>query len=364
MRRKLAVILSSDVAGYSRLVALDEETTIARFAKLKTSLMELVVAFHGRIFNTAGDAILAEFASATDAVRCAIEFQDTVRARNLAFPESQKMLFRIGIAIGDVLVQEDGDLLGDGVNIAARLQTLAEPGGICISSDVHGYVDRNLSCQVADLGPQELKNLTRPVRAYALSLFGSNGAPSPQAADSNGQNVPLVAEARSFRRRGGKRMPVLAVSIAVLALLLVGGWWYVGRKPAPKSTEIARQNPIPPTTPARPQNTAPAGQQASTPKPPETTEAPKPPEPLKQAEPATDTPPAPSVEQAKLDNFAAEVEKLALPPSAGDTSLIATGYLAQEAYKALAAAPGAGVWRSRRAVSEHDAETLALNPAS
>jgi class 3 adenylate cyclase len=171
MRRKLAVILASDVAGYSRLVSIDEETTIARFAKLKLAMSDLVGSYHGRVFNSAGDSVLAEFPSAVDAVRCAIEIQDSARARNLAYKPDQHMQLRIGIAIGDVLVQED-DLLGDGVNVAARLEGIARPGGICVSEEVYSHVSRNISFSVSDLGPQSLKNIAQPVRVFEIHLPG------------------------------------------------------------------------------------------------------------------------------------------------------------------------------------------------
>src|ERR1700689_1176218 len=136
MRRKLAVILASDVAGYSRLVAADEEDTVRRFRKAAAAFCERVQKYRGRVFNTAGDAILAEFESAVDATRCAVDIQDANNAQNVAIEASRRLLFRIGIAIGDVLVSDNGDLLGDGVNIAARLEGIAEPGGICVSEDV------------------------------------------------------------------------------------------------------------------------------------------------------------------------------------------------------------------------------------
>jgi class 3 adenylate cyclase len=130
MRRTLTVILASDVAGYSRLVADREEETIDRFRQAATIFTDLVKKYQGAVFNTAGDAILAQFDSAVDATRCALDIQDANNANNVHVPEQQKLLFRIGIAIGDVLVAENGDLLGDAVNVAARLESLAEPGGI------------------------------------------------------------------------------------------------------------------------------------------------------------------------------------------------------------------------------------------
>ena len=125
LRRKIAAILAADIAGYSRLVAEDEEETLRRLAVYRGVFEELVTRAHGRIFNTAGDAVLAEFPSAVDALRCAIDIQESLRTRNLAYPTSRQMAFRMGLTIGDV-VERDGDLLGDGVNIAARLQNSRE----------------------------------------------------------------------------------------------------------------------------------------------------------------------------------------------------------------------------------------------
>src|SRR4051794_1958118 len=132
MRRTLTVILASDVAGYSRLVGQDEEDTIQRFRQAAAYFTDLVGKYQGNVFNTAGDAILARFDSAVDATRCAIDIQDANNARNAQVDDDRKLLFRIGIAIGDVVVAEDGDLLGDAVNVAARLEGLADPGGLCI----------------------------------------------------------------------------------------------------------------------------------------------------------------------------------------------------------------------------------------
>jgi adenylate cyclase len=169
MRRTLTVILASDVAGYSRLVADNEEDTVHRFQQAAIAFADQVGKHHGRVFNTAGDAILAKFDSAVDATRCAIDIQNANNAENVALPPERKLLFRIGIAIGDVLVSESGDLLGDGVNIAARLEGIAEPGGICISDEVRVHVHNKIELGAVDLGEQSLKNIPRPVRAFRLS---------------------------------------------------------------------------------------------------------------------------------------------------------------------------------------------------
>ena len=169
MKRKIAAIFAADIAGYSRLVAEDEEETLRRLASYRQVTDDFIARGGGRIFNTAGDAVLAEFPSAVEAVRCAIDIQESLRTRNMAYPPSRQMAFRIGITIGDV-VERDGDLLGDGVNIAARLEGLAEVGGICISRAVHEQVANKLSVQFADIGAQEVKNIPTPVHAYMVAM--------------------------------------------------------------------------------------------------------------------------------------------------------------------------------------------------
>src|ERR1700744_515645 len=174
MKRKIAAILAADVFGYSKLVAEDEEETLRRLASYRAVFEDFITRGSGRVFNTAGDAILAEFPSAVEAVRCAIDIQESLRTRNMAYPASRQMSFRIGITIGDV-VERDGDLLGDGVNIAARLEGLAEVGGICISRAVHEQVANKLSVQFADIGAQEVKNIPNPVHAYLVAMRREDG---------------------------------------------------------------------------------------------------------------------------------------------------------------------------------------------
>ncbi len=174
MKRKIAAIFAADIAGYSRLVAEDEEETLRRLASYRAVIDDFIAKAGGRIFNTAGDAVLAEFPSAVEAVRCAIDIQESLRTRNMAYPPSRQMSFRIGITIGDV-VERDGDLLGDGVNIAARLEGLAEVGGICISRAVHEQVANKLSVQFADIGAQEVKNIPTPVHAYMVAMRREDG---------------------------------------------------------------------------------------------------------------------------------------------------------------------------------------------
>jgi adenylate cyclase len=184
MRRKIAAILVAHIADYGRLVADDEEETLRRMASCRTTIDDFIAIAGGRIFNTAGDAVLAEFPSAVEAVRCAIDIQESLRTRSLAYPASRQMSYRIGIGIGDV-VEREGDLLGDGVNIAARLEGLAEAGGICISRAVHEQVTGKLSARFVDIGARKVKNIPEPVHAYLVVTWDdgrSSGASQAPAA--------------------------------------------------------------------------------------------------------------------------------------------------------------------------------------
>lgn len=168
LERKLATILSADVAEYSRLMAEDEEQTLRTFRAHKQVFESLVSLHRGRIFNTAGDAILAEFSSAVEAVRCATEIQAALRTRNDHLPPARQVRFRIGVNLGDVVVQGT-DLLGDGVNVAARLQAAAEPGGICIAGSVYDQIRNKLSLSFKSLGEQSFKNIPQPVRTFSIT---------------------------------------------------------------------------------------------------------------------------------------------------------------------------------------------------
>lgn len=168
--RKLAAILAADIAGFSRLAGADEERTLARLRALWSDLVDPTIAAHrGRIVKRLGDGILAEFRSVVDAARCALELQSGMVERNAGLPPERRIELRAGIHLGDVVEEADGDLLGDGVNIAARLESLAEPGGICLSEDAWRLVRDRLAETFADLGERALKNIARPVRVYALS---------------------------------------------------------------------------------------------------------------------------------------------------------------------------------------------------
>ncbi len=191
MKRKIAAIVAADVAGYSRLVAEDE--TIGRLAAYRDIYDDIVRQYGGRIFNTAGDSVLSEFESAVEAVRAAIDIQEALRTQNLDIPPNRKLQFRIGISIGDV-IERNGDLLGDGVNIAARLEGLAEPGGICVSRSVHEAVANKISVPFHYLGERQVKNIPQPIHAFQVGRPGDAGRPEDAQADAARQRwlIPLV----------------------------------------------------------------------------------------------------------------------------------------------------------------------------
>ena len=176
VERRLSAILAADVAGYSRLMHSDEEATHAKLTALLTDTVDPAIAEHGgRIVKNTGDGFLAEFPSAVEAVRAAVQFQTRIKELTIGEVEDRRIAFRVGINIGDVIV-EPHDIFGDGVNIAARLESIAEPGGICISSSAYDQVQGKVGVEFADLGEQNLKNIARPVRVYAVVPDGSSPA--------------------------------------------------------------------------------------------------------------------------------------------------------------------------------------------
>jgi class 3 adenylate cyclase len=177
LARRLATILCADVAGYSKMVAENEERTVRVFRGHREIFESLVNLHRGRIFNTAGDALLAEFNSAVEAVRCATEIQAALQTRNEHLAPEEKMQFRMGINLGDVIIQGD-DLLGDGVNVAARIQTATAPGGICISGSVYDQIQNKLSLDFKLLGNQTFKNIPKPVRTYTINEVGAITTPA------------------------------------------------------------------------------------------------------------------------------------------------------------------------------------------
>jgi adenylate cyclase len=211
--RKLAAILAADVVGFSRLTGADEDRTLARLRALRSDLIDPTIAVHnGRVVKRTGDGILVEFRSVVDAVRCAIEVQNGMVERNAGLPAERRIEFRVGINLGDVVEERDGDLMGDGVNIAARLESIAKPGAICLSEDAWRQVKSRLDLRVDDLGPVQLKNIAEPVRVYSLQVGHSAQA-------------KLATETK---RPGQKKHAVLAslLLLAVLLILMLGGVWY------------------------------------------------------------------------------------------------------------------------------------------
>src|SRR5271156_6215398 len=173
--RKLSAILVSDVVGYSRLTGADEDRILARLRALRSDLIDPTIAVHhGRVVKRTGDGAIVEFRSVVDAVNCAIEIQRAMVERNAEVAPAKRIEFRMGIHLGDVVEESDGDLMGDGVNIAARLQGVAKPGGICISDDAYRQVKARLDLAVTDLAPPQPKNIAEPIRVYSLEV----GAPA------------------------------------------------------------------------------------------------------------------------------------------------------------------------------------------
>jgi TolB-like protein/class 3 adenylate cyclase len=188
--RKIAAILAADVVGFSRMASADEDRTLARLRALRAEIVDPTIASqNGRVFKRTGDGALVEFRSVVEAVRCAITIQNAMIERNVGTAADQRIEFRIGIHLGDVVEESDGDLMGDGVNIAARLEGIAEPGAICLSEDAYRQVSGRLDMQVTDLGPTHLKNIARPIRAYSLQV-GVPAQAKPATALAPGKPSP------------------------------------------------------------------------------------------------------------------------------------------------------------------------------
>jgi adenylate cyclase len=229
--RKLVAILCSDVVGYSRLAGADEDRILARLRALRSDLIDpTITVHHGRIIKRTGDGAIVEFRSVVDAVRCAIEVQNAMVERNAGVPEDRRIVFRIGIHLGDVVEESDGDLMGDGVNIAARLEGVAAPGAICLSEDAYRQVKGRLDLAVTDLGLTQLKNIAEPIRAYSLEV----GKPA-QAKPA------LVAKPPEPKKRLA-RAPLAAGIAALLVVIALGAWYFLF---ANRSTTVATSAPAP-----------------------------------------------------------------------------------------------------------------------
>ncbi len=198
VERKLAAIFAADIAGYSRLMGLDEAGTLARLKACREIMDRLIAAYRGRIFNTAGDSVVVDFSSAVDAVQCAVAVQEALAKDNAGMAEGDAMHFRIGIHVGDVIV-EGTNLFGDAVNIAARLEAVAEPGGICVSAMVRDQIGTKLAIAFADLGEQQVKNIARPVRVYRIEIRPPPTPPSPASGGGLGRGLAGEESARSVR---------------------------------------------------------------------------------------------------------------------------------------------------------------------
>ena len=212
--RKIAAILVSDVVGYSRLAGADEDRTLARLRALRSDLIDPTISVHhGRVVKRTGDGSVIEFRSVVDAVRCALEVQHAMVERNAGVAPDKRIEFRIGIHLGDVVEESDGDLMGDGVNIAARLEGVCEPGAICLSEDAYRQVSGRLDMAVTDLGQTELKNIERPIRVYSLQV----GVPA-QAKPATQAKPPEPKKRSSLASR--------AFGFAALLILIAAGAWY------------------------------------------------------------------------------------------------------------------------------------------
>nr|WP_133770176.1 adenylate/guanylate cyclase domain-containing protein [Enterovirga rhinocerotis] len=326
MKRKIAAILAADVAGYSRLVAEDEERTLTELAAARDIFDALVARVGGRIFNTAGDSIMVEFDSAVEAVRAAVDIQEAMKTRNLDLEPKRRLEFRMGLTIGDV-VERDGDLLGDGVNIAARLESLAPPGGICVSRSVHEAVANKLSVGFKELGPRQVKNIPQPVHAY---LVGSPGEMMVAA-------EPLVARRDGSVARPDRREPGLRRFLRrIVMLAAILGMVYFALPALQLAHTIldpylhppAQQAPDGEAGTPKPQATAPPGESAQPEKPPQPekpAQTEKPAQPERPARPRAERPPAkppaPKPEPARPET--------ARPDRTGDPATVYAG-LARE----------------------------------
>jgi formylglycine-generating enzyme required for sulfatase activity/class 3 adenylate cyclase len=256
IKRKLATILVADIVGYSRLTANDEDWTIRALGDFRKIVDEIIGRHDGRIFSTGGDSVLAEFASPVEAVRAAVDFQEASRSRNLLQPRDRQLRFRIGINLGDVMVR-GSDLLGDGVNVAARLEGLAEPGGICVSGTVWDHINGKLSIGYVDIGEQSVKNIPRPVRAYHLRVDGETAeAGQKAAADGAKRHVPLAV--------------ILGAAAIIVMLAAALAWQLWPKETAPRAAGgasvpmVTRPKPAPAPAPSAAQTAtaAPTGTQA------------------------------------------------------------------------------------------------------
>jgi adenylate cyclase len=234
--RKIAAILVADVVGYGRLASADEDRTLSRLRALRSDLIDPTVATHnGRVVKRTGDGLIAEFRSVVDAVRCAVEMQKGLIERNVGVADDRRIDFRIGIHLGDVVEETDGDLMGDGVNIAARLEGIAKPGAICLSEDAYRQVSGRLDMEVTDLGQTQLKNIERPIRVYSLQV----GIPALTKGATESQTLKYPSQPKP-------RSALWSLIAGIVALVvIVGGAWYflAGTRTAPVASNAAPAEP-------------------------------------------------------------------------------------------------------------------------
>src|SRR5262245_8631317 len=231
--RKLVAVVMADVVGYSRLMERDEAGTHQRLRALNDDLLTPKIAEHaGRVVHTAGDGMLLEFPSATSALRCAVEIQREMGVRNLYVAPDDRIELRIGINLGDIIV-EGQDIIGDGVNVAARLETMAEPGGICVASAIWEQVHEDLGIEFVDAGEQQVKNISKPIHVYRVAL-GKGAATKTTASGST--------RARTENHSGRRRAMLIGGAIAALAVIGIGVWQWLQR-PIPVGATAAAGPP-------------------------------------------------------------------------------------------------------------------------
>ncbi len=244
VQRRLAAILAADVVGYSRLMGADEVGTLAELKGHRKDFIEPKIAeHHGRIVKLMGDGVLVEFASVVDAVECAAEIQRGMAERNAYVPEDRRIAFRIGINIGDVIIEGE-DIYGEGVNVAARLQGLAKPGGVCVSGTVYDQIEGKLALSYEFLGKRQVKNIAKPVRVYSVSLDQAGGAAVAQK-PSRFTSGPWP----SMRRRSGRNTPRFATDLNNLALLYRDQGKYAEAEPLYKRALAIREKALGPEHP-------------------------------------------------------------------------------------------------------------------
>jgi len=225
-KRKLAAILSADVEGYSRLMDDDEEATVRTLTTYRHAITDLTQQFRGRVVDSPGENILAEFSSVVDAVNCAVEIQRELAERNAELLDNRKMQFRIGVNLGDV-IDEDGRIYGDGVNIAARVESVSQAGGICISGRAYDQVENKLGLEYEDLGEHQVKNITRPIRVYRVLSY-------PGAA------AHRVVQAKENLRRKWRKIALSSAAVVVVVVVVLGVWQFYLRRPSVEPASVEK----------------------------------------------------------------------------------------------------------------------------